>query len=61
LAHISFLGDRANKDLDELFEEVSPDKESKITEDVEAETDQKQRNPTRCTICSAPYLSRSEG
>src|ERR1700720_1986850 len=31
-------------------------KNSKITEDVKAETDQKQRNPTRCKICGGPYL-----
>ena len=35
-------------------------KNSKITEDVKAETDEKQRNPTRCKICGGPYLSYSE-
>src|SRR5712664_71450 len=35
-------------------------KNSKITEDVKAETDQKQRNQTRCKICGVPYLLCSE-
>jgi hypothetical protein len=56
-----FLGHRANRESDEPFEVVAQIKTSKITEDVKAETDQKQRNQTRCKICSGPYLSRSEG
>src|SRR5579862_1185576 len=43
-----FLGYRANRELDKPFEVVDPDKTSKITQDVKAETDQKQRNQTRC-------------
>jgi hypothetical protein len=41
LAHISFLGHWASE-LDEPFEVVHAGKDSKITEDVKAETDQKQ-------------------
>jgi hypothetical protein len=35
-------------------------KDSKVTKDAKAETDQKQRNPTRCKICGGPYWFCSE-